>query len=382
MELVARLAAASIFYLILLLMIGTATPYRVDHPVVFCESAIAIVLALLLRILLFVLRRQLYSRGREWILVPVVLSTVLSTGVTGLLHLHILKSYGLSNWTFTVMMMWILGIAAGSTVIYISNMPLQLLGLVLLFGPALPYEFLANTPHGLSHGISTLAFMVFLFVQGRRLHSMYWDLLSDRAIEIERTRELEAAKTVAERVQAQLRYQATHDILTGIMNRAEILRVFGRELERAIRLGTPLGVLMIDLDYFKQVNDRNGHLGGDEVLRAVAERIQRNLRSYDALGRYGGEEFLVLLPGCDHELCAVSAERIRLAIECQPVELLPSLVLVTASFGVTVLDSITDTEQRQLIARADTALYQAKKNGRNRIEVCLSGPLPVCSLLE
>ena len=376
MDLVARLTAGSIIYPALLLLIGTATPYRADHPAMFFDSALTIALALSLRMVLFVLRHPLYSRGRQWILVPMFLSIVLSAGVAGLLHLHILKSYGLSNGTFTLMLMWILGIAAGSTITFTPSLSLLLAQLALLFGPALPYEFLAHTPHGLSHGLSTLAFAGFLFLQGRRLHSMYWDLLSDRAIEIERARELETAKTAAEGAQEQLRYQATHDILTGVMNRAEILRVFGRELERAIRLRTPLGVLMIDLDYFKQVNDRYGHLAGDEVLRTVAGRIENNLRSYDALGRYGGEEFLVLLPGCDHQQSAASAERIRRAIESQPVELPGSLAPVTASVGLTVLDSTTDTDQRQLIARADTALYQAKNNGRNRIELELSGSLP------
>jgi diguanylate cyclase (GGDEF)-like protein len=182
-------------------------------------------------------------------------------------------------------------------------------------------------------------------------------------------RELETAKAASERAQEQLRYQATHDVLTGVMNRAEILRVCKREVERAIRLGTPLGVLMIDLDHFKRVNDRFGHPGGDEVLRCVTERVASNLRPYDALGRYGGEEFLVILPACDSQQSAATAERIRSAIASYPVRAARTPTRITASFGVTVLDPTADTDQLQIIARADSALYEAKQNGRNRVAV-------------
>jgi diguanylate cyclase (GGDEF)-like protein len=291
----------------------------------------------------------------------------LSAGTAGLLFLNIMKSYGLSNWTFTVMLMWLLGIAAGSTVSFTPSFSLLSVQLVLLFGLALPYEFLLRVPHGLSLGLATLAFVGFLLMQGHRLHQMYWDLLAERAAEIERMRELETAKAASERAQEQLRYQATHDNLTGVMNRAEILRVLRREMELAIRMGKPLGVLMIDLDFFKRVNDHLGHLGGDEVLRCVAERIQRNLRSCDASGRYGGEEFLVILPVCKPEQSAATAERIRSAIERDPIRVASTSTRITASFGVTALDPKADTDQLQLIARADSALYKAKKSGRNRV---------------
>jgi diguanylate cyclase (GGDEF)-like protein len=372
MDLVTRLAGGSITYLFLLLLLGTASPFRVDHPVMFWNAALAIALAGSIRIFLFVLRKQLYSRGRFWILVPMFLSIALSAGTAGLIHVNIMKSYGFSTWTFALIEMWILGIGAGSTITFTPSFSLLTVQLVVLFGPALPYDLLTSAPHGLSHGFSQSVFVGFLLVQGYRLHALYWERLSDRAIEMQRTKELEAAKTAAERAQEQLRYQATHDVLTGVMNRAEILRVFAREVERAIRLGTQLGVLMIDLDDFKQVNDRFGHLAGDDVLRRVAERVANNLRSYDSLGRFGGEEFLVILPSCDLEQCATTAERIRLAIESDPAQLPQAPAKVTASFGVTVLDPMADTD-RQMIARADIALYEAKKNGRNRVAVQLPG---------
>lgn len=367
MDLLARLSAATVSYPFLLLMLGMATPFRSDAPAVYWEAVLAIALAVSVRGFLYVLRNRLYSHGRRWMTVPLFLSMTLSAGTAGLLFLNIMKSYGLSNWTFTVMLMWLLGIAAGSTVSFTPSFSLLSVQLVLLFGLALPYEFLLRVPHGLSLGLATLAFVGFLLIQGHRLHQMYWDLLAERAAEIERMRELETAKAASERAQEQLRYQATHDNLTGVMNRAEILRVLRREMELAIRMGKPLGVLMIDLDFFKRVNDHLGHLGGDEVLRCVAERIQRNLRSCDASGRYGGEEFLVILPVCRPEQSAATAERIRSAIERDPIRVASTSTRITASFGVTALDPKADTDQLQLIARADSALYKAKKSGRNRV---------------
>lgn len=380
MDLLTRLTTASISYPFLLLMLGLATPLRVDDPASYWKAVLAMTLAVSIRAFLFLKRNQLYSRGRPWILVPLLLSMVLSTGTSGLLLLTIMQSYGLSNWTFTVILMWIVGIAAGSTVSFTPSFSLLSVQLALLFAPALLYEWFAHAPHGLSFGFATLAFVGFLFIQGHRLHRMHWDLLTDRAIELHRARELEAAKAASEKAQVQLRYQATHDILTGVMNRAEMLRVCGQEINRALRLGTPLGLLMIDLDQFKQVNDRFGHLCGDDVLRSVTESVACNLRPYDALGRYGGEEFLVILPASDIEHCAAAAERIRVAIESRPVQLQETLARVTASFGVTVLDPRTDTDQRQIIARADTALYQAKRNGRNCVAVQLPRSSPVCLL--
>src|SRR6476660_5854864 len=112
-----------------------------------------------------------------------------------------------------------------------------------------------------------------------------------------------------------LREQATHDGLTGLWNRISILYILQKEAARAAREATPLAVLMADLDYFKQINDTHGHLAGDNVLRESARRLRANIRSYDAIGRYGGEEFLVVLPGCDQPGGLVQAERLRECID-------------------------------------------------------------------
>jgi diguanylate cyclase (GGDEF)-like protein len=133
-----------------------------------------------------------------------------------------------------------------------------------------------------------------------------------------------------------LRFQATHDVLTGIWNRGAVLDLLHRELERAARALTPTSVLMLDLDHFKNINDTHGHLTGDVVLREVASRIAGSIRSYDLVGRYGGEEFLIVLPACGKAEIEQSANRIRLAIASAPILTSSCEIPVTASIGATV----------------------------------------------
>ena len=168
------------------------------------------------------------------------------------------------------------------------------------------------------------------------------------------------------RAREDLRFQATHDVLTGIWNRRAVLDLLHREIERASRFHASVGVLMLDLDHFKKINDTYGHLTGDAVLKEIAQRISQVVRSYDFVGRYGGEEFLVLLPGCDKDQAEQSGERIRLAVNASPVLAAGSEVSATVSIGATATEGGGETE---VLAIADTALYQAKSTGRNRTVV-------------
>ncbi len=165
-----------------------------------------------------------------------------------------------------------------------------------------------------------------------------------------------------------LRLQATFDSLTAIPNRAAILDSLDVELSRAARERRPVAVLMADVDRFKQVNDTRGHQAGDEVLREAAYRMKSVMRNYDAVGRYGGEEFLVVLPGCDAEGALAQAERIREAFDVALFHGQGNLLGITCSLGVAWRNPPSADDADALIREADLALYRAKANGRNRVE--------------
>jgi diguanylate cyclase (GGDEF)-like protein len=170
-----------------------------------------------------------------------------------------------------------------------------------------------------------------------------------------------------------LRHQATHDVLTGLANRRAIRDALSRELGRSAREGTPLGVVMVDIDHFKQVNDTYGHSAGDVVLSDIADRMRSLIRSYDSAGRYGGEEFLIVLPGCDSQSVFTKADTLRASIGGAPVQTPQGPIRITASMGATACSEAGAFDLDDLIHQADTALYLAKRNGRNRVE--LSGML-------
>jgi diguanylate cyclase (GGDEF)-like protein len=166
-----------------------------------------------------------------------------------------------------------------------------------------------------------------------------------------------------------LREQATHDSLTGLLNRASILELLRNEISRAGRENHPVALLIADLDRFKQINDTLGHLAGDAVLREVARRMKSAVRRYDAVGRYGGEEFLIVIPGCDGDAACVQAERLREAIADGPIVDGSQALPVTCSIGVSWRSSPVGSDADGLVREADLALYRAKDRGRNCVEI-------------
>jgi diguanylate cyclase (GGDEF)-like protein len=169
------------------------------------------------------------------------------------------------------------------------------------------------------------------------------------------------------RAKEAMAFQANYDELTGLMNRRAVMKAMAKELDRSKRNSQTLYVCMCDIDHFKKINDTHGHLAGDAVLREIAQRFNTSLRTYDLCGRYGGEEFLIILNSKEGHIKDV-LERLRKAVADTPFKYEQTELHVTISCGVTHYSLPTDKRNStQLLADADAALYEAKNSGRNRI---------------
>jgi diguanylate cyclase (GGDEF)-like protein len=181
------------------------------------------------------------------------------------------------------------------------------------------------------------------------------------------------------------RYIATHDSLTGAMNRSSFMERAARELKLSLGEGTLCGLIMMDIDFFKNFNDTWGHQAGDEALRHVVAVVSPVLRKNDFIGRYGGEEFAFFFNRADMNTGIAIAERARETLANNPVRIENELVTVTASFGVAIADLSIDPESSKyistLVRHADIALYQAKNTGRNRV-VCYSSTEDVTDVTD
>ncbi len=167
----------------------------------------------------------------------------------------------------------------------------------------------------------------------------------------------------------EIRFQATHDGLTALWNRGMIVDLLGRELARSIRENLSTAILMCDLDHFKSVNDTYGQLVGDDVLRETAKRLLASVRSYDFVGRYGGEEFLVVLKNCNPAYAFARADEIRKAIAQKPVMSSCGPIPITMSLGLLLNQEWGRRSVEDLLHEADVALYEAKAAGRNCAKV-------------
>jgi len=177
------------------------------------------------------------------------------------------------------------------------------------------------------------------------------------------------------RTREELRVRAARDALTGLWNHAAILDILRRELDRSRRERAPLGVIMADIDHFKRVNDTRGHMTGDQVLRQVAESLQATVRAYDSIGRYGGEEFLVVTPGSNAASTLQLAERLRAAVREATATTGGAAGPVTLSVGFTSTGELCESDWDVLLRAADGALYQAKRAGRDRVEMAVAPEL-------
>jgi diguanylate cyclase (GGDEF)-like protein len=214
-------------------------------------------------------------------------------------------------------------------------------------------------------GISALLLLTLLY-RLRVRHLLRRQLLTEQLVR-ERTRELELSRE-------QLRQRALRDALTGAWNRGAIMEIIEHALAQAITNQQPLLLVLLDLDHFKRVNDSYGHGAGDTVLREAVARLSASVRQTDAVGRYGGEEFLVLLPGLDQAGGHGRVEELRHAIRRAPISISEQQsITVTGSFGAIAFDPSRPLPVAELIDRADQALYRSKENGRDRIEYASTG---------
>jgi diguanylate cyclase (GGDEF)-like protein len=182
----------------------------------------------------------------------------------------------------------------------------------------------------------------------------------------QRIKSLERENAELLRAQEQMRDYAEHDGLTGLWNHRMILQRLRQEVDRSRREGAPLSVIMVDLDQFKNVNDTFGHPAGDLVLKEICAIFQRLVRSYDWVGRYGGEEFLLILPGTNFMGARRRTEQLRMAVQTARILCGETAIQVTASFGAA---SGFPSDYESILQTADAALYRAKKNGRNCVMV-------------
>jgi diguanylate cyclase (GGDEF)-like protein len=165
----------------------------------------------------------------------------------------------------------------------------------------------------------------------------------------------------------ELRERANKDLLTMLPNRPAISATLEQEISRCHRDRRTVGIILLDIDHFKKINDTYGHFAGDAILRETAGRLRGNMRPYDQVGRYGGEEFLVVLPNCDLEQARVQAERMRQKLQAGAMLVDGSELHVSASFGVTVSDA-SERDPNVFVRVADEALYRAKASGRNCVQ--------------
>ncbi len=208
----------------------------------------------------------------------------------------------------------------------------------------------------------------YLGQQARLKMSELEQMVEERTTELQREiaerkkfeHELLATKDVLE-------YQATHDVMTGLWSRPAICDVLEKEITRSQREQLPLGLAFVDIDLFKRINDDYGHQAGDVVLRGVAEKLKASVRPYDEIGRYGGEEFLIVLPGCRLDEATDVSERARIQIAQEPFFVGNDKIQATVSIGVTTIETDQAIAFDEVIHLADSALYEAKRSGRNRV---------------
>jgi diguanylate cyclase (GGDEF)-like protein len=214
--------------------------------------------------------------------------------------------------------------------------------------------------------VSISLYMMMLCGQALSINRSVRDAILSHQRVLQLTQDLNSVLVSERALREEVKQLSLTDELTGIFNRRGITENLEVEVARSRRLGTPLSLLMLDIDRFKPINDTFGHATGDEVIRTVAQALKKELRETDVLGRFGGDEFIVVLPALELEGAIAAAHRLRQSVQFSAIEMLARGVSITISVGVATCRPTDSTVH--LMSRADGALYAAKENGRNRIE--------------
>jgi diguanylate cyclase (GGDEF)-like protein len=321
----------------------------------------------------------LFGWSLEFLLLIVLRTALLTFSATVAWHLRQTLDYRVYD---RLIMLWAAGGLAAITAVNLTRPPTYTQHiasdvLVVIAGYLI-------IPNQLSHrlqiagafSLSTLA----LFLTGRRMAdpvtaNLIWEtmiltnvigfVVSTRFYRLRRQQYL--ARMELERVRDELEVMATVDGLTGVLNRRRFLEVAEEELSRSRRYGRPLSIIAVDLDHFKDVNDRLGHAAGDDVLSTLAHTLQDQMRRQDVVGRLGGEEFAVILPETPVSAAIELAERMRVHLRVTKLAADGDSLTVTASLGVAEVRR-SDRSVEEALQRADAALYRAKRQGRDRVE--------------
>lgn len=216
-------------------------------------------------------------------------------------------------------------------------------------------------PEWVPMGLIALLFGLLILARRRVLRLVVQAREGELAVR-QRIESLEHENAELLRTQEEMRHHAEHDGLTGLLNHRMILERLRQEVDRSRRGDAPLTVIMVDLDEFKNVNDTFGHQAGDLVLKEVSAIFQTKVRSYDWVGRYGGDEFLLILPGSSFVHTRIRSEQFRLAVQAARIKYGESVIQITASFGAV---SGFPADSESMLLAADAALYRAKANGCN-----------------
>ena len=205
-------------------------------------------------------------------------------------------------------------------------------------------------------------------IENAILNNELEDQVAIRTAELKRINEMLMAEIEErKRIEQQLHHLATTDPLTGGLNRRHFFELAQQEFDRSQRYDRKISIILFDVDHFKEVNDTYGHIAGDQLLQTIVERFSRNLRQMDIFGRYGGDEFVILLPETNIDQARLAAERLHQIVTSNSVETSRGIIPIQISIGVANLDDSDDMET--LLIKTDQALYKAKETGRNRVVV-------------